>query len=77
MWQATICVARWIGINQELWDPGMQRLTLLLDPGRIKRGVGPNLEAGLALERGEVDVGSDPLYPPLFVKRRSDLQRPG
>ena len=26
----------------ELWDRSMRRLTILLDPGRLKRGVGPN-----------------------------------
>jgi hypothetical protein len=36
----------------ELWDPSMRRLTLLLDPGRIKRGVGPNVVLGLPLRRG-------------------------
>ena len=36
----------------ELWDPSMQRLTVLLDPGRIKRGVGPNLELGPPLREG-------------------------
>jgi hypothetical protein len=33
----------------ELWDPGRRRLTLLLDPGRIKRGLAPNQEAGYPL----------------------------
>ena len=36
----------------ELWDPAMQRLTVLLDPGRIKRGVGPNVELGPPLRQG-------------------------
>lgn len=38
--------------KQELWDPGQQRLTLLLDPGRIKQGVGSNLKFGPALQEG-------------------------
>ena len=25
-------------IDEELWDPAMMRLTLFIDPGRIKRG---------------------------------------
>ena len=37
----------------ELWDSKQQRLTLLLDPGRIKRGVAPNRELGPALEKGK------------------------
>lgn len=37
----------------ELWDRDERRLTLLLDPGRIKRGVGPNVQAGAPLQRGK------------------------
>lgn len=33
-------------IAEELWDPSGTRLTLLLDPGRIKRGLVPNREVG-------------------------------
>jgi hypothetical protein len=40
-------------IEQELWDPGMTRLTLLLDPGRIKRGLRPIEEVGPALQEGK------------------------
>ena len=36
----------------ELWDPERRRLTMLLDPGRIKRGLVPNLEAGYPLVAG-------------------------
>lgn len=39
-------------LGEELWDPGMTRLTLLIDPGRIKRGVRPLEEAGPVLEAG-------------------------
>jgi hypothetical protein len=38
----------------ELWDRGMQCLTVLLDPGRLKRGVGPNRELGPPLKSGQV-----------------------
>ncbi len=38
--------------DPELWDPSRQRLTMLLDPGRIKRGLAPNLEAGYPLVEG-------------------------
>jgi hypothetical protein len=40
-------------IDQELWDPEMKRLTLLFDPGRIKRGVLPREEVGTSLEAGK------------------------
>ena len=36
-------------IDEELWNPEMTRLTLLLDPGRIKRGVLPLEQIGPAL----------------------------
>ena len=36
----------------ELWDPQRRRLTMLLDPGRIKRGLAPNLEVGYPLIEG-------------------------
>ncbi len=39
-------------IDEELWDPEMKRLTLFIDPGRIKRGVQPLEEIGPALEQG-------------------------
>lgn len=39
-------------IDEELWDPEMKRLTLFIDPGRIKRGVLPLEEIGPALEAG-------------------------
>jgi Bacterial Ig-like domain len=40
-------------LNEELWDPRMMRLTLFIDPGRIKRGVRPLEEIGPALEEGK------------------------
>lgn len=39
-------------IDEELWDPTMTRLTLFLDPGRIKRGVRPLEEVGPSLKAG-------------------------
>ena len=41
-----------LALDQELWDPDRRRLTLLFDPGRVKRGVRTNLEAGAPLEVG-------------------------
>jgi len=40
-------------INQELWNRDNTRLTVLFDPGRIKRGVLPNLQLGMALQEGK------------------------
>jgi len=45
-------------MEPELWDPARRRLTLLLDPGRIKRGLVPNEEAGYPLIEGVPAVGS-------------------
>jgi hypothetical protein len=36
----------------ELWDARRQRFTLILDPGRIKRGLRANLENGAPLREG-------------------------
>ena len=36
----------------ELWDTRRQRFTLILDPGRIKRGLRANVEAGAPLREG-------------------------
>ncbi len=36
----------------ELWDARRQRFTLILDPGRIKRGLRANVEAGAPLQTG-------------------------
>jgi hypothetical protein len=36
----------------ELWDADYTRLTLLFDPGRIKRDLRPHEEAGLPLQQG-------------------------
>jgi hypothetical protein len=36
----------------ELWDARRQRFTLILDPGRIKRGLRANLESGAPLRAG-------------------------
>src|SRR5262249_37863415 len=40
-------------IDEELWDTTMTRLTLIIDPGRIKRGVRPLEEIGPAIEAGK------------------------
>ncbi|WP_395138610.1 hypothetical protein [Armatimonas sp.] len=40
-------------LAEELWNPAMTRLTLLFDPGRIKRGVKPLEDIGGVLEVGK------------------------
>jgi hypothetical protein len=42
-----------LNLEAELWDPSQSRATLLLDPGRIKQGVGPNTQAGAPLQPGK------------------------
>jgi hypothetical protein len=60
----------------ELWDRSMRRLTVLLDPGRLKRGVGPNRELGpplkagleytLVIDSGLLDWSGSPLRESFF-----------
>ena len=51
-------------LDEELWDPEMTRLTLFIDPGRIKRGVRPLEEVGPALEAGKrFTLAIDPGWP--------------
>jgi hypothetical protein len=40
-------------LDEELWDPSGTRITLLFDPGRVKRGLKPREEAGPILEEGK------------------------
>ncbi len=40
-------------IDQELWDPQGKRLTLFIDPGRIKKGLKPREDLGPVLEDGK------------------------
>jgi hypothetical protein len=40
-------------VDQEFWDQEMKVVTLLLDPGRIKRGLKANLQMGAPLKAGE------------------------
>jgi len=45
----------------ELWDRTMRHLTVLLDPGRLKRRLGPNLALGPPLKVGQkytLEIGS-------------------
>ena len=45
-------VSPFLNLQTELWDRDQRRLTLLLDPGRIKQGVGPNVAGGAPLQEG-------------------------
>lgn len=42
-----------VEIQQELWDKDNTRLTVLFDPGRIKRGVLPNEQLGPPIAEGK------------------------
>jgi hypothetical protein len=46
-------VLPFLEIDEELWDREMKRLTLFIDPGRIKRGVEPLEDVGPALVAGK------------------------
>lgn len=58
----------------ELWDARRQRFTLILDPGRIKRGLRANVESGapltvgrryrLVIDAGWLDGDGNPLRAP-------------
>ncbi len=51
-------------VDEELWDPQRRRLTLLFDPGRVKRGVRANLEMGSPLIEGHrYRLVIDPAWP--------------
>jgi hypothetical protein len=39
-------------VDEELWDSERRRLTLLFDPGRVKRGVRANIEMGRPIVEG-------------------------
>lgn len=76
-------------IGEELWDRDQKRLTLLIDPGRIKRGLkpredlGPVLEAGksytLVIAKGWLDGNGEPLkseYRKHFTVGAPDEEQP-
>ena len=46
-------VAPFLQLDEELWDPEGRRMTLLIDPGRVKSGLLPRDEVGPALEEGK------------------------
>ena len=72
--------AAFMRFKQELWNEDRTRLTLLMDPGRIKRNVATNVELGPALLEGRdymltVDAGwlsfDGSSVLPAFAKRFS------
>ncbi len=47
-------------VNANLWNSDDTRFTVLLDPGRVKRGILPNLELGRAIrDRGRYTIVID------------------
>lgn len=65
-------------IGAELWSADMRNLTLIVDPGRLKLGVEPNLSAGpplragqqveLVVGRGMRDASGTPLVEPFRAR---------
>src|SRR5262249_32882832 len=49
----TLVELPFLELQQEPWDPDYKRLTVLFDPGRIKRGLLPLQETGPAIEEGK------------------------
>jgi hypothetical protein len=49
----TVDAAAFMQFKQELWNEERTRLTVLIDPGRIKREVATNVELGPALQAGQ------------------------
>jgi hypothetical protein len=53
-----------LSTEYELWDPERRRLTVLLDPARIKRGLAPHRALGYPLqEHSEVSLVVDAAFP--------------
>jgi hypothetical protein len=76
-----------LSLDVEFWSPDHRRYTLLLDPGRVKRGILPNDQLGRALRAGhrytiEVDkrwrdADGQPLVAPFrrtFTAGPADMQ---
>lgn len=61
--QGQVIVEPFVEIEQELWDASGTRLTVLFDPGRIKRGLVDNEESGPPLVAGrKVTIEIDPSW---------------
>ena len=67
-------------LREELWSPDLRRLTLLFDPGRVKRGIRANVEMGpplvagrryrLMIDAGWRDARNRPLAAPFAQELR-------
>lgn len=69
--------AAFMQLKQELWNEDRTRLTVLMDPGRIKRNVAPNLELGPALQEGKnyrlvITDGWKPVHGETALKKYSN-----
>ncbi len=50
-------------VNANLWNSDVTRFTVLFDPGRVKRGILPNLKLGRAIrDRGRYTIVIDPAW---------------
>jgi hypothetical protein len=61
-------------VDEELWDEEMKSITIMLDPGRVKRGLRANLEMGAPLHAEEsytlvIDKG----WPDQFGNRTTNI----
>ena len=67
-------------LREELWSPDYRRLTVLFDPGRVKRGIRSNVEMGqpltdgrryqLVIDSGWHDANNRPLAAPYTQELR-------
>jgi hypothetical protein len=61
--QGRVVEGPFVEIEQELWDPSGKRVTLLFDPGRIKRGLVDNERSGPPLMPGRtITIEIDPSW---------------
>jgi len=51
--KGTPIASPFLEMAEELWDAEGQRLTLFIDPGRVKRGLKPREDLGPVLEKGQ------------------------
>jgi hypothetical protein len=81
--KGAVIATPFLEVSEELWDPSGERLTLLIDPGRIKRGLKPREDLGPVLESGRSyslvidadwsDAAGQPLGKPIEKKFHTGL----